>query len=199
MSKGGRWSATLCHSHSRCVLAAEVQRHDVAAAAMHFELARAAGWGVCAFVSRADTHPPWRSVLGCFQCRRSASAIEVARLVVVRLTSTPPHLKSASQKRGFGVQLNSLRADGVYTRWRRTRRQVHILKFEGYNNPEEAFEALVGRTLLVDANDRPALDDDEDMTYFVSDLIGMHCVNLVRPPSGEKRPLGCWEASFEGR
>ena len=57
---------------------------------------------------------------------------------------------------------------------------MHILKFEGYNNPEEAFEGLVGRTLLVDANDRPALDDDEDMTYFVSDLIGMHCVNLVR-------------------
>jgi ribosomal 30S subunit maturation factor RimM len=87
------------------------------------------------------------------------------------------------------------RAHGVHAR-RHTRRQVHILKFEGYNSPEEAFEALVGRTLLVDAKDRPALDDDDDMTYFVSDLIGMHCVNLVRPSSGATRPLGCWGGSL---
>jgi hypothetical protein len=58
--------------------------------------------------------------------------------------------------------------------------QVHILKFEGYNNPEEAFAGLVGCMLLVDAADRPPLQDDEDMTYYVQDLIGMHCINLVR-------------------
>lgn len=56
--------------------------------------------------------------------------------------------------------------------------QVHILKFEGYNNPEEAFAGLVGCMLLVDAADRPPLQDDEDMTYYVQDLIGMHCINL---------------------
>mmetsp|Transcript_20141 Transcript_20141/g.27886 ORF Transcript_20141/g.27886 Transcript_20141/m.27886 type:complete len:327 (-) Transcript_20141:239-1219(-) len=51
---------------------------------------------------------------------------------------------------------------------------VHILKFQGVNNPEEARAQLVGCNLLVSSTDRPALDDENlGFEFYVQDLVGV--------------------------